>query len=117
MFVLVISRHTAPADPVVEIISTGSFMVGTNLTLTCTVILSHPLREEPNIKWNGLEGRMVAMGTISISKVDSQTKTLTFSPLHTSHSGVYGCAAKVDIEEAGVLISNTFSLNVTVQSQ
>ncbi len=110
----------APADPVLEVVSTGVSTAGNTLTLTCTVTLQQPLRETPVIVALWPNGTVIENGTVDgvmVSLSSPFIGVLTFSPLRTSHGGVYTCRASVDIPLAGVSISSSSQTNVTVQSQ
>ncbi len=100
--------------------STGVSTAGNTLTLTCTVTLQQPLRGTPVIAalWpNGTEIRNGTVEGVTASLSSPFIGVLTFSPLRTSHGGVYTYQASVDIPLAGVSISSSSQTNVTVQSQ
>ncbi len=110
----------APADPVLEVVSTGVSMAGNTFTLTCNVTLPQQLRETPAVVWIGPDGMEIGNGTVegvTVSLSSPLTKVLTFSPLRTSHGGVYTCRASVTIPLAGVSIGSSSQTTVTVQSQ
>ena len=66
--------------------------------LTCTVRVIDHLISVPSVEWSGgsvgrrdgvIEGNTTHNGVITV-------KTLTFSPLHTSHGALYTCTARIN---------------------
>ena len=103
----------------VQISLVGNFMAGSTLTATCTVTLSHRLRENPMIVAMG-RGVEIENGTvegITTFQMSPLIRVVTFDPLHTFHGGMYMCRASVAIPLAGVSISGSSTANITVQSQ
>ena len=113
---------TVPTPPSVTIDASGTSIAGETYRLTCTVSLEQELRESPVIEWIGPDGRVVQNGAqvdVSLSSSSSTTMTMTllFSPLHTSHRGIYWCRATVTDTAAKIDIMNSSSTNITVQSK
>ena len=72
---------------------------GNDLILTCTVKVKGFLTVEPTVQWSGGSvgsGNGVIVGDTTHSGVMSM-RTLTFSPLCTSHQGVYICQTTINI--------------------
>ena len=74
-------------------------IAGEHLQLTCTVTVVEYLTVEPTVQWSGGSvgsGNGVMVGDTTHSGVMSM-KTLTFSPLRTSHRALYTCQADINI--------------------
>ena len=89
-------------------------MAGDFLVLTCRVRSDDP----PIVEWldpNGVPVRNSAFMSVNRSFVDGNKTTLSvyFSPVHTSHAGVYVCRSSVMLSDS----VQTASHNVTVQSK
>ena len=70
---------------------------GEQLVLTCTVKVVAHLTSVPSVVWSGGSvgtGDGVIEGNTTHNGVTSK-KTLTFSPLHTSHGALYTCTATI----------------------
>ena len=101
----------------VRIESTGESIAGVNQTLTCTVNLEQDLRAPLLIQWTAPNGSIIGNETlvdVTVSR-SSNSLSLTFNPLHTSHGGQYSCMASVNVPEANVFHNGQASLNITVQ--
>ena len=110
---------TVPDPPRITVDASGTSIAGETYSLTCTVSLEQELRESPVIEWIGPDGGVIENGTpvdVSLNS-SSTTMTLLFSPLHTSHGGTYWCRATVTDTAAKIVIMNSSSVNVTVQSK
>ncbi len=110
----------APADPVLEVVSTGVSTAGNTLTLTCNVTLLQQLRDTLAIVWMGPDRMEIGNETVdgvTMSLLSPLTGVLTLSPLRTSHGGMYTCRASVAIPQAGVSLNSSSQTTVTVQSQ
>ena len=110
---------SAPADPLVVISVEGNSGDGATLTATCTVILSHPLREPPSIVIMSPNGMEVENGTvegITTFLISPLIGVVIFDPLRTIHGGMYMCRTSVEIPLAGVSISGSNTVNIIVQS-
>ena len=92
---------------------------GRPLTLTCTVIVVEYLVISPLLQWLTADGSLttdnpVAMETEVAGEVS--TRTLSFTPVLTSHGGQYNCMASLNI--TGVPLTQSVDrVNVTVQSE
>ena len=105
-----ISPHTAPSPPTVTIVhSSSSVMAGQPLTLTCSSSLQQDVNGSPTLMWT-------RDGVDQPGEGSSNSLSLSFSPLLTSHGGVYTCTAGLTIPEASVDISGTNSTSVFVLS-
>ena len=106
-------------DPVVTISGVSDGLAGDNLSLTCTVTVEEYLTVVPTVQWSGgsvgLEGGVTESET-SHDGVNS-TRTLTFSPLRTSHGAVYTCQTEINISSISLMKIATGSIGVTVQSE
>ena len=102
--------NTALNAPVVTIDTVGTPTAGEMLTLTCRVTVVEGLTVQPDVEW-------VDSVSIVIINGSESTLDLEFSPLHTSHGGMYTCIASINIPLISVIdLSNNFSENVIVQS-
>ena len=78
--------------------STGLFDVGEMISLTCFITRVHNISGDINILWTGPDGNLVdninsvLLGTLQESG-SVTSLSLQFSPLHTSHGGLYTCEA------------------------
>ena len=109
---------SVPSAPVVRIESAGESTAGVNHILTCIVTLEQDLRSPLLIQWTAPNGSIIGSETlvdVTVSK-SSNSLSLTFDPLHTSHGGQYSCMASVNVPEANVFISGQALHNITVQS-
>ena len=71
---------------------------GEDFNLTCIVTVVEYLTVEPTVQWSGGSvgsGNGVMVGDTTHSGVMSM-KTLTFSPLCTSHQGAYICQSTIN---------------------
>ena len=99
---------TAPSPPSVSIALSSSIAVaGQPLTRTCSASVQDGISGTPTLIWtrNGME-----------LPGEGSSGSLSFSPLHTSHGGVYTCIARLTIPEAGVDVSGTDTIAIVVQS-
>ena len=110
---------TVPDPPRITVDASGTSVAGETYSLTCSVRLEQELRQSPVIEWIGPDGRVMENGTpVDVSLSSSPTTmTLLFSPLHTSHGGTYWCRATVTDAAAKIVIMNSSSVNVTVESK
>lgn len=81
--------------------------------------MNQNLRQSPVISWLQQDGQLIDYQTLMNTTFNtiSMTSILTFSPLHTSHEGIYCCKAMVTDEAANISIMNNSSLNIKVQSK
>ena len=74
---------------VVDIITSGSPMLGQNYTLTCRVFATGNLCPHITYQWTKNNGTLV--------QLETETSTLSFSPLRLSDAGQYACQAAISI--------------------
>ena len=89
------------------------------LQLTCTVTVVDHLVVDPSVWWTGgsVGGSSgVTQSNTYVSGISS-TRTLTFSPLRTSHGNEYTCTADINVWSIGLWKYNSSSKNVTVLSK
>ena len=92
---------------------------GNDLILTCTVKVKRFLTVEPTVQWNGGSvgsGNGVMVGDTNHSGVMSM-RTLTFSPLRTSHGSLYTCQADINIPSIDLRKNKSEERDVLVQSK
>ena len=99
-------------------ITTG--VAGEELQLTCTVTTLANLvaSAELTVQWSG--GGVGSAGVIESANTVSgatSTRTLTFSPLLTSHGAQYICLATINIPSISVTKTGSNSTDVMVQSK
>ena len=91
------------------IIAPSSIIVvaGQPFTRTCSASVQDGISGTPTLIWtrNGIE-----------LSGEGSSGSLSFSPLRTSHGGVYTCTARLTIPEAGVDVSGTDTITIVVQS-
>ena len=94
-------------------------IAGDNLSLTCTVTVVEYLTVVPTVQWSGGSVRLEDGVTESDTSHDgvNSMRTLTFSPLHTSHGAEYSCQAEISISSISVTKTVTSSEHVMVQSE
>ena len=94
-------------------------LAGDNLSLTCTVTVEEYLTVVPTVQWSGGSVRLEDGVTESETSHDgvNSTRTLTFSPLHTSHGAEYTCQADISIPSISVMKTITRNVRVMVQSK
>ena len=92
---------------------------GNDLILTCTVKVKRFLIVKPTVQWSGGSvgsGNGVMVGDTTHSGVMSM-RTLTFSPLRTSHGSLYTCQADINIPSIDLRKTTSEERNVLVQSK
>ena len=92
---------------------------GNDLILTCTVKVVEYLTVEPTVQWSGGSvgsGNGVMVADTTHSGVMSM-KTLTFSPLRTSHGSRYTCQADINIPSIHLRKTKSEKRHVLVQSK
>ena len=97
MLLIFLSLADLP-NPIVTISDMLSGTAGNDLILTCNVTVVEHLTVEPTVQWSGGSvgsGNGVMVGDTTHSGVMSM-RTLTFSPLCTSHQGDYFCRATIN---------------------
>ena len=92
---------------------------GNDLILTCNVTVVEYLTVEPTVQWSGDSvgsGNGVMVGDTTHSGVMSM-RTLTFSPLRSSHGSLYTCQADINIPSIDLRKTTSEERNVLVQSK
>ena len=89
-------------------------IAGRYFLLTCHVSVVEHLINKPSVQWSGGSvgsGNGVTESDTTHIEVRS-TRTLTFSPLHTSHGAKYFCKANINIPSIN-LMKNTLNTNTS----
>ena len=92
---------------------------GNDLKWNCTVTVVEYLTVEPTVQWSGGSvgsGNGVMVGDTTHSGVMSM-RTLTFSPLRTSHGSLYTCQADINIPSIDLRKTTSEERNMLVQSK
>ena len=92
---------------------------GEEFQLTCSVSGVEYLTAQPTVQWSGGSvdsGNGVTQSDTTHSGVMSM-RTLTFSPLRTSHGAQYTCQANINISSISVMKTGSESSDVMVQSK
>ena len=106
-------------DPVLAISGPTTGMAGEEFQLTCSVSVVEYLITQPTVQWSGGSvdsGNGVTESDTTVSGVTSM-RTLTFSPLHTSHGTEYTCQADINIPAISLMRTVSESRAVMVQSK
>ena len=94
---------------------------GDELNLTCimTVVDHLTANATRTIQWSGDGVGLEDVVTESDTSHDgvNSMRTLTFSPLRTSHGAEYICQAEINISSASVMKTDNKRAGVTVQSE
>ena len=85
-----------------DIISTA----GQSLSVQCRFQMTDNLIRPPSVQWVNSAGSVL-----------SDTSTLSFFPLLTSHGGKYTCTVTITIRELNILLTGEGNTTVTVQSK
>ena len=94
-------------------------IAGEQLVLTCTVRVVEHLISVPSVEWSGssvgrgdgvIDSYTTHNGVIS-------TKTLTFSPLHTSHGALYTCMADIKDQSINLTKNGKKDVHLIVQCE
>ena len=96
-----------------------NYTAGNDLTLTCIVKVTNFLTVEPTVQWSGGSvgsGNGVMVGDTTHSGVMSM-KTLTFSPLRTSHTSQYTCHAVINIPSIDLRKTESGERDMLVRSK
>ena len=90
--------NTVPQPAVTVDVPTGPLYTGTNVTLTCNIVLSD-LVDSPvivDVTWSGPGGEITSDTLSGIAEPSSPFQsTLTFAPLNSDDAGDYTCEATV----------------------
>ena len=105
-------------DPTVTITGPTTGVAGEDLQLTCSVSVVEYLVAEPTVQWSGgsVGSENVTESTTATSGVTSE-RSVTFSPLRTSHGAQYTCQAEVSISSITLVKTGSESRAVMVQSE
>lgn len=111
--------------PTISIVEEGVPMAGRTFTLLCRVVLPDGLTTQPQIAWLSPQGNtLTSEGEVTVGNqvVAGNPSRLTtymvqFSPLLTSHGGMYTCLATLSSPYGTILQSATRTQNITVQSK
>ena len=91
---------------------------GEQLVLTCTVRVVEHLISIPSVEWSGGSvgrGDGVIESNTTHNGVTSK-KTLTFSPLHSSHGALYTCTARFIDQSINLTKTGIKDARIFVQS-
>ena len=109
---------SALPDPDVTISGPTTAAAGEHLVLTCTVRVIERLVSEPSVEWSGgsvgrgdgvMQDDTTHNGAISV-------RTLTFSPLLTTHGDLYTCMVVISDQSINLLKTNNRNTHMIVQS-
>ena len=107
-------------DPVVIVSGDITMTAGEELQLICTVTTVDYLVASAvlTVQWSGGSvGESEVTESITNTNGVTSMKTLTFNPLLTSHGAQYTCTAIIDIPSINVMMTNSNSTNIMVQSK
>ena len=107
-------------DPVVIVSGDITMTAGEELQLICTVTTVDYLVASAvlTVQWSGGSvGESEVTESITNTNGVTSMKTLTFNPLLTSHGAQYTCTAIIDIPSINVMVTNSNSTNIIVQSK
>ena len=79
---------------------------GQSLSVECLFQMTDNLIRPPTVQWVNSSG-----------SVQSDTSTLSFSPLLTSHGGEYTCTVIINIPELNILLTGEGTTTITVHSK
>ena len=109
---------TDRAQLTIEVTGLNAAIAGQAINLTCTVTRGQNLSGTPDVQWLGPSGNVFLSGSNGIvvddtAMVSNSTfvRTLQFTPVRTSHGGLYTCQAMADS------VNRTKAVNLTVQSK
>ena len=83
-----------------------SSIAGQPLSVECRFQVLANLIRPPSVQWMNSSGSVL-----------SNTDTVIFSPLLTSHGGEYTCIVSINITELGILLTNEGNTRIIVQSK
>ena len=106
-------------DPQVTISGVNSGTAGEELQLTCTMTVVDHLTSSTliTVQWSG--GSVGSVGITESATTHSgviSTRTLTFTPLLTSHGAEYICQAEISIPSISVVKTGSNRIAVMVKS-
>ena len=96
---------------VVDIITGGSPMLGQNYTLTCRFFATCNLCHHIMYQWTKNNG--------TLARLETETSTLSFSPLRLSDAGQFACQAIISIFyfSDDITVPTTGSQDIRVESE
>ena len=114
---------TAISPPDIEIYVEGTPDAGTSFTLLCSITIPRGVTTEPQIVWLSPAGNpMSSEGDVTVGNqpiIGNPSRLTTyiiqFSPLMTSHAGIYTCLVTLTSPFGTIEATATRSDNVTVQ--
>ena len=87
--------------------------------LTCTVRVVEHLISVPSVEWSGgsvgREDGVIESNTTQTAVIS--TKTLKFSPLHTSHGALYTCMADIKDQSINLTKNGIKDVHIVVQCE
>ena len=106
-------------DPLtIEVTGLNAAIAGQAVNLTCIVTRGQNMLGTPDVQWLGPSGNVLLSGSDGIVVDDTATvsnstfvRTLQFTPVRTSHGGLYTCQAMADS------VNRRKAINLTVQSK
>ena len=107
------STHPVPENPITvtaSVTDVGSPLAGKpGPTLTCRVhVTTAGLTNTPSAVWMNVSGPVVSGNGVTVTEtvVNGTTtiSTLSFSPLYTSHAGLYHCMGSLESPPANISI-------------
>ena len=76
---------------------------GQTHTLTCVAVVADYLTVQPILEWLSIDAMS---NVIQSEQIDSDStvsnRMLTFTPLHTTHGGIYTCQAIINISRVNI---------------
>ena len=116
-----IPLHSELPAPNVTISGATVGIAGQTYQLTCIMTVVDHLTADATrtIQWSGGSVGLEDGVTESVTSSDgvNSTRTLTFSPLHTSHGAEYTCQAEINISSINVSKTDSGSVDVMVRSK
>ena len=115
LLILPILYTTVPPAPTVTVVASSNLTyVGESFNLVCSaLVVPNGLISDLILMWSGPG---VDQNSAQLSR-EASDLSLSFSPLYTSHGGVYVCTARLTIPEAGVDVMATQEITVYTQSK
>ena len=117
--------HADILSPTINTFDDGSTIAGQTFTLFCRIVLPEGLTTEPLVAWLSPEEEvLISEGELTVGNqqvVGNPSRLITymaqFSPVLTSHAGIYTCQVTVTSPYGTIRQSVTSDHNVTVQSK
>ena len=93
-------------SPRVTVDNDLSSTAGQSLSVKCMFQMTDNLIRPLTVQWVNSSG-----------SVQSDTSTLSFSPVLTSHGGEYTCTVTINIHELNILLTGEGTTRITVESK